>query len=152
MPYSQATNTVLVVCNFILNDLFFFLERKVRVTPFRLEVNIFQNENNIHFLWSKLQTPKSPTMNNENVLLKQICVWEIKLWIVYLYSHWILYNCILGLHRTLFFRGVIQANLNKKSFPLKTRPPLLIVLIGCAAGLKQLIGRSCQNSNLLQVS
>ena len=35
----------------------------------------------------------------------------------------------------------LQDNLNKKSFPMKTRPPPLIVLIGCAAGSKQLIGQ-----------
>ena len=49
--------------------------------------------------------------------------------------------------RIIHWALMIQANLNKKSFPLKTHPPLLIVLIGCAAGLKQLIGRWCQNSN-----
>ena len=36
---------------------------------------------------------------------------------------------------------VLQANLNKRSFPPKTHPLLLIVLFGCAGGLKQLIGQ-----------
>jgi hypothetical protein len=44
--------------------------------------------------------------------------------------------------------SLLQANLNKKISKLKTRPLLLIVLIGCAAGSKQLIGLWCQNSNI----
>ena len=40
---------------------------------------------------------------------------------------------------------VLQSNLNKNIFLPKTRLPPLILLIGCAAGLKRLIGRWCQN-------
>ena len=45
-------------------------------------------------------------------------------------------------------RSSVESNLNKKSFPPKTHPPLLIVLIGCAAGWKQLNGWLYQKSNI----
>ena len=44
----------------------------------------------------------------------------------------------------------LYLNLDKKRFPLKTRPLLLIVLIGCATGWKQLIGRSAKIQIFLQ--
>ena len=49
-------------------------------------------------------------------------------------------------------RLFLQSNLNKNCFLPKTHPLVLIVLIDCAAGLKQLIGGWCQNSNILRVS